>query len=383
MGLIQAAIGAFSGTIADNWKDYFVCDSLNNNILVVKGHSKSKGLLKDSDVITNGSGIVVGEGQCAIIVDDGQVLEVAAQPGMYTFDTSKSPSIFDGGLQGLKDSFNEALERFSYGGIAAKKQVVYYINTKEITGNLFGTATPIPFRVYDSRIGLDIDASLRCNGEYSFRIVNPLAFFKNVAGDQADGYRKENLEQQMRSEFMTALQPALAEVSTKGVRYHEVPAHTFELCEALNAVLSARWQELRGIAVVSVGINSLSLSKEDEDQIKALQRAAALRDPSMMAANLAAAQMDAMRDAAKNAAGAGVGFMNMNMAGSGVGSVLAETMKQGNKAEQWTCSCGNLASGNFCSQCGNARVSKSFCSQCGAPLEAGAAFCSQCGAKRS
>lgn len=382
MGLIQAAVGAFSSTIADTWKDYFVCDSLNNNILVAKGLSKGKGLFKDGDVITNGSGIVVGEGQCAIIVDDGQILEVAAQPGMYTFDSTKSPSIFDGGLQGVKDSFKEVAERFSYGGIAAKKQVVYYINTREVGGNLFGTASPIPFRVVDSRIGLDIDASLRCNGEYSFKIVNPLTFFKNVVGDQGDCYRKENLEQLMRSEFMTALQPALAAVGAKGIRYNEVPAHTFELCDALNAVLSARWQELRGIAVVSVAINSLSLSKEDEDQIKAMQRAATLRDPSMMAANLAAAQMDAMRDAAKNAAGAGVGFMNMNMAGNGIGSVLSEALKR-DEADKWTCSCGNLASGNFCNKCGSARANAGFCSQCGKALEPGAAFCSQCGAKRS
>ena len=186
MGLIKAVLKSASSVISDTWKDYFVCDSLDNDTLMTRG--VKKGGSKSDEVITNGSGIVVQDGQCALIVDEGQILEVAAEPGSYTFDTTKSPSVFDGGFAGIRNSFAEMVERFTFNGETAKNQRVYYVNTKEIHGNLFGTATPIPFRIVDPSIGLDLTSSIRCNGEYTFRIVNPLLFYKNVASNVSSRY---------------------------------------------------------------------------------------------------------------------------------------------------------------------------------------------------
>ena len=388
MGLIQAFIGSIAGTLQDTWKDYFVCDALDNNTLMVKGVKKgSKGLFADGDIISDGSGIVVSEGQCAIIVDEGQIVEVAAEPGGYTFDTSTSPSIFSGGFQGIKDTFAEMVEHFTYGGRAAKNQRVYYINTKEITGNMFGTATPIPFRVIDKNTNMDLEVPIRCNGEYSFRITNPLLFYKNVAANQPNGFYKETLASQMKAEFLTGLQQALAEISVAGVRYSEVPAHTLELTDALNEALTKRWVEARGISVASVGINSLSLNKEDEDRIKNLQMANAIKDPNMIAATLANAQADALRDAANNPNGSVNGMMAINMMNGN--SAISDALNAANQRQQataapteetWTCpTCGATCTGNFCSKCGAQKPASSFCPYCGKPVPAGSAFCPNCG----
>ncbi|MBQ0036369.1 MAG: SPFH domain-containing protein [Firmicutes bacterium] len=363
MGLIKAGIGAFAGTLADTWKDYFVCDSLNNDTLITKGVKKgSSSLFADPDVITNGSGIVVADGQCALIVDEGQILEVANEPGNYTFDTTKSPSIFDGGFKGIADTFKEMIGRFTYGGIAAKNQRVYYVNTKEILNNLYGTTTPIPFRVIDRNINLDVDISVRCNGEYSFKIVNPLLFYKNVAGNVSSAITKEDLAQQMKSELLTALQPVFAKISATGVRYSEIPAHTTEMVDELNNQLSTKWADLRGINVVSFGVNSISASKEDEDMIKELQKAAVNKDPNMAGATLVTAQADAMRDAANNANGAGMGFMGMNMA-----------MNAGANAQGFY----GMQSQQTQTQAPTGEVR--YCKYCGKQITADSRFCPYCG----
>lgn len=358
MGLILTAINSLTGTLNDNWKDYFVCDSLDSNTLIVKGTKKGKGLFGDPDVITNGSGIVVADGQCAIVVEEGRVVEVAGEPGNYTFDTSLSPTVF-AGWQGIKDTFKEMLERFTYEGVANKTQRVYYVNTKEIMGNLFGTANAIPFRLIDKNIGLDIDTAVRCNGEYSFAIVNPILFYKNVAGNSADRYTKEDLVAQMKVEVVNALQPALAKISALGVRYSEIPAHNTELADLINEQLSAKWEELRGIKVVSVNLNPITISPEDEKMIKDLQKAATLKDPAMLAANLAAAQADAIRDAANNTNGVAAAMMGVNMVGgSGTSDTITAALNAANKSDTKYCmSCGKQipADAAFCPYCGKAQ----------------------------
>ena len=353
MGLIRAAMGAVAGTLSETWKDYFICDSMDNNTLMVKGTKKGGGLFDSGDVITNGSGIVVADGQCALIVDEGQVLEVAAEPGNYTFDTSKSPTIFDNGWAGLKDTFDEMVTRFTYEGAANKNQRVYYVNTKEIMDNMFGTPTPIPFRVVDKNANLDVDISIRCNGQYSFKIVNPLLFYQSVAGNKFDRYAKSELEGQMKSELLGGLQPALAQISAQGVRYSEVPAHTTELVDELNGLLSEKWTNLRGIMIVSLALNSVSASKEDEELIKNAQKAAMNRDSNMANAYVATAMADAMRDAANNPNGAAAGFVNVNMA-----------QQAGAVAQGFT-----------------AQAQTKYCTQCGKPVPADAKFCPYCGAQ--
>ncbi len=361
MGLIKATVNATLSTLKDTWKDYFVCESLNQDILMIKGEKKgSTGLFSKSqdDIITNGSGIVVNEGQCALIIEDGKILEVAAETGYYTFDSEKSPSVFDGGFKGISDTFKELSKRVTFDGHANTSQCVYYVNTKEIMQNLFGTATPIPFRVIDNNIGLDIDISIRCNGEFSFKIVDPLLFYTNVAGNK-EVYLKSDIINQLKSEFLTALQPAFATISANGVRYSEVPMHAIELADALNEHLSSKWGALRGIEVVSIGINSISTSKENEEMIKNIQKSAVYRDPSMAAATLVGAQADAMRDAAKNQAGAFTGFMGMNMANQSGGVNAAELFTMGQKQNQVN----------------------AFCPKCGNPVGADDLFCSKCGNK--
>ena len=356
MGLIKAIVGSVGGTLSETWKDYFVCDALDSNTLMVKG--VKRGASGSGEIISNGSGIVVNEGQCALVVDEGKILEVAAEPGNYTFTTDKSPSIFDGGLKGITDTFKDMLGRFTYGGEVNKNQRVYYINTKEIFGNLFGTSQPIPFRVIDKNINLDVEMPIRCNGEYSFRITNPLIFYSKIAGNTSSTFTKDSIESQMKSEMLMALQPAFSKIAEAGVRYSEVPAHVDELAKALNDALANKWGENRGISLVNVSINSVSMDEENEKKIRDLQLAAVNKDVNMAAANLTQATADAMRDAANNQNGSMNGFVGMNMANGIGGNAAAQLFEQGKQ---------NRSGG--------------FCPKCGQPVDADANFCPVCGYK--
>ena len=387
MGLIKAIGGAVGGVLADQWKEYIYCDALAENVLVKKGQKRISGRSSntqgDANIITNGSIVAVNNGQCMIIVEQGKVVEFCAEPGEFKYDTSTEPSLFSGSLgKSIVDTFKTIGKRFTYGGDTAKDQRVYYFNVKEIIGNKYGTATPVPFRVVDANIGLDVDISVRCNGEYSYKITDPLLFYKNVCGNVEEPYTRDKIDSQLKSELLTALQPAFAKISAMGVRYSAVPAHTTELADALNEVLSEKWADLRGIEVASFGVNAIAASEEDERMIKDLQKAAVMRDPAMAAANIAAAQSDAMRTAAANESGAMAGFMGMgmaNMAGginagslfnqqggggtpqsqynvaAGGGFAASNGGGNGNGEGGWTCSCGAQNTGAFCGNCGSKR----------------------------
>ena len=356
MGLIKALVGSVGGTLSETWKDYFVCDSMDNDTLMVKG--VKRGNDGSGEIITNGSGIVVNEGQCALVVDEGKILEVAAEPGNYTFTTEKSPSIFDGGLAGIKNTFEDMIGRFTYGGEVNKNQRVYYVNTKEIMNNLFGTAQPIPFRIIDKNLNLDVEMPIRCNGEYTFKISNPLVFYTNIAGNKSDRFEKDDLSSQMKAEMLMALQPAFATIAVNGVRYSEVPAHVDELSKAMNDALASKWGEGRGISFVSIAINSVSMDEENEKKLRDLQLAAVNKDVTMAGATITQATADAMRDAAKNENGAMAGFMGMGMA-QGIGGVNANQLFQQ----------------------GSQQAQTNFCPQCGKPVDPNANFCASCGAK--
>jgi len=353
MGLLRSV----TSVITDTWKDYFVCESLDDNVLMIKGSKKGK---HTDDVITNGSGIVVADGQCAIVVDDGVVVEVAAEAGYYTFDTTKSPSIFDGGLKGITDTFKLMLERFTYGGETNRSQVVYYINTKEIFGNMFGTASPIPFRISDPSINFNLEVGLKCNGEYSIHITNPILFYKNVAGNK-DIYYKENIESQLKAEFLNALQPALAKLTEQGVKmYSDIPLHTFELSDNLNEVLSSRWSEKRGITIGTIAFNAITPREEDLQRLQNRQESASIISAEQAAAHLAAAQAQALRDAANNANGAINGFMGVNMAGNSANAI----------SDIYASAAKNQAAGGFCPYCGKPTVADAvFCSSCGKQIK--------------
>jgi len=398
MGLILSALESARSVAADQWKDYFICESMPDDVLAVKGRKKNTGLSMNlnDNIITNGSGIVVADGQCMIITEQGKIIDYCAEPGRYTYDQSSEPSMFDGGdlSKNMKTVFNNMAKRFSYGGVAAQDQRVYYFNTKEIKGNKYGTPSPVPFRVVDERAKLDIDISIACFGEYSFRITNPLLFYTNVCGNVDNEYTKDELLAQMKTELLTALQPAFSRLSDKGIRYSQLPGHTAELAEALNEELSAKWRDLRGIEIVSFGVSSVKANEKDEAMIKEMQRNAAFTDPTVAASYIVGSQGDAMKAAAENAGGAAAGFIGYGMAQSAGGVNAQGLFQMGAQnaaakpaAEQWTCTkCGAANSGNFCTNCGTAKpitgIRRYKCSKCGwEPSEGAGApnFCPNCG----
>ncbi len=392
MGLIKALTGSVSGVLADQWKEYIYCDAMDEDVIVVKGQKKTSSRSsnkKGSDnVITTGSIVVINEGQCMIIVDQGKVAEICSEAGEYTYDASTEPSLFCGNLgDSIKEVFANIGKRFTFGGEVPKDQRVYYVNTKELLGNKYGTPSPVPFRVVDNNIGLDIDIAIRCSGEYSYKVTNPILFYTNVCGNVEGSYTRDELEGQLKSELLTALQPAFAKISEQGIRYSALPGHTTEIADALNEVLSGKWRDLRGIEIVSFGVNSVKASEEDEAMIKELQRTAVYRNPNMAAAQLVGAQADAMRAAAANAnAGPAMAFMGMNMAQQAGGAnaqnlfAMGQAMQPAAPAPQatWDCACGTKGNtGKFCPECGAA--SEWTCS-CGTVNKG--KFCSECGAKR-
>ena len=399
MGLIKAALGAAGGVMADQWKEYFYCESLPEDVLAVRGYKRVSGRssnTKGSDnIISNGSVIAVADGQCMVLVDQGKVAEICAEPGEFVYDSSTEPSLFYGNLgENILATFKNIGKRFTFGGEAPKDQRVYYFNTKELIGNKYGTPSPVPFRVVDPRAGIDIDISLRCFGEYSYRICDPILFYTNVCGNVTDGYTRDRLDSQLKTELLTALQPAFAKISEMGIRYSSLPGHTMELANALNDVLSSKWRNLRGLEIVSFGVSSVKASEEDEAMLKELQRNAAFMDPMRAAAHLVGAQASAMQAAANNQnAGPAMAFMGMNMAGQ-AGGVNAQSLYQmGTQQQQaaqpapapaatesgWTCSCGHSGNtGKFCSECGSPKpVSDTWTCACGAVNKG--KFCAECG----
>ena len=399
MGLIKAALGAADGVLADQWKEYFYCDALSENVLAVKGKkrtgSRSSNKYGSDNIISSGSVISVADGQCMLIVEQGKIVEVCAEPGEFKFDASTEPTVFSGNLgDSIVEVFKNIGKRFTFGGEVPKDQRVYYFNTKELVGNKYGTPSPVPFRVVDRNVGLDVDISISCFGEYSYRISNPLLFYTNICGNVADEYRRDQISGQLKTELLTALQPAFAKISDMGIRYSALPGHTLELADALNDVLSSKWRDLRGIEIVSFGVSSVKASAEDEQMIKELQRNAAFRDPTMAAAHLVGAQASAMQTAAGNQGGAAMAFMGMNMA-AGAGGINAQSLYQmganqvqfnaqnSQAADEWVCSqCGAKVSGKFCPECGAKKPDVNFwvCSSCGKQNKG--KFCSECGAKK-
>ena len=402
MGLISAGIGAIGGVLADQWKEFFYCDAIDKNVLVVKGQKRISGRSSNTkgndNIISNGSLIAVADGQCMIIVEQGKIVEVCAEPGEFVYDTSTEPSIFTGKLgEGIKNTFKLIGKRFTFGGDPGKDQRVYYFNTKEIVENKFGTPTPIPFRVVDRNIHLDIDVSVRCSGLYSYRIADPLLFYANVCGNVERDYTRDQIDSQLKTEFVSALQPAFAKISELEVRPSALPGHAEELSDAMNVALSKKWGELRGLQVVSIAMNPITLSEEDAELIKKAQHAAIMRDPNMAAATLVEAQSQAMKDAAKNSAGAMTGFMGMGMAQQAGGANAANLFAMGQQqaaqqpaqpapaaapaANTWKCGCGAENTGKFCIECGKPKPADGWaCPKCGTVNKG--RFCMECGEKK-
>ena len=448
MGLIKAGMGAVGGVLGDQWKEFIYCESLKPDVLVAKGskrtssRGRSSNTSSEDNIISNGSTIAINDGQCMIIVENGKVVEICSEPGEFVYDASTEPSLFADGLnmQSVKNVFAQIGKRFTYGGDPGKDQRVYYFNTKEIIGNKYGTASPIQFRIVDQRIGLDVDIPIRCFGEYSYKITNPILFYTNVCSNVENEYLRSEIDGQLKSELLGALNVAFGVMSEKGVRYSALPAHAEEIGDQLNEVLSKKWRDLRGIEVVSFGVSSVKASEEDEKYIRDLQ---ALSNPNARASFLTGATGAAMQTAAANEGGAMMGFMGMGMAGmqganmmNGINQQMGYPPQGGYPggpqgyppqggyasapqqpapqapAAGWTCACGTVNQGKFCSNCGQPKPEPKpqngwtcscghsgntgkFCSECGQPQPASPAgwtcscgavnqgkFCSNCGAKK-
>ena len=433
MGLIKAALGAAGGVLADQWKEFFYCDALDSDTLMVKGQKRTSGRSSNTkgeeNLISNGSVIAVADGQAMIIVEQGKIVEFCAEPGEFTWDASTEPSIFAGSLgDSIKDTFRTIGKRFTFGGDTGKDQRVYYFNTKEISGNKYGTANPVPFRVVvNEELGFKLSVDIRCNGEYSYKIVDPMLFYTNVCGNAAQSFDRSEIDSILKSELLTALQPALAKLSAAGVQYYEIPAHTFDIRDALNEVLDREWGERRGLEVFSFNVNSLTIPDEQKKKITEWEENAMTMNPMVAGSRLVGAQADAMRTAAANEGGAMQGFMGMGMAmnAGGMNAQNLFAMGQSQAASHpatesapqtstqngaWKCSCGATATGKFCPECGakkpeekpanawtckcGATATGKFCPECGSPKPAdegwtcscGAVntgkFCPECGAKK-
>lgn len=347
-----------------------------------------------------------------IIVEQGGIVEFCAEAGEFVYENSTEPSLFYGDLgENIKNTFRTIGKRFAFGGNTGKDQRVYYFNTKEIMNNLYGTATPIPFRYIDDNIGLDMDVSIRCNGSYSFRLADPLLFYQNVCGNVADTYSRSEIQNQMKAELMTAMQPALGKISRLRVRVSDIPYHVTELVDAVNGELSGKWQELRGIVVVSMTMNPPSMPEDISRKISELQTTATMRNANMAAATLVGAQADAMRAAASNTAtGPMMAFAGMNMANAAGGMDAASLFAMGAAQNQaansmgagpnrpagsqggnsgaaggsvpgWTCKCGHTDNrGKFCAECGSPKpAGTGWTCVCGTVNQG--KFCTNCGAR--
>ena len=416
MGLLKAGIGSLGGVLADQWRDYFYCDSLDADVLVQKGEKRAGGRSSNKkgtdDIISNGSIINVNDGQCMIIVESGKVVEICAEPGEFVYDTGTEPSIFYGNLgENIKKSFSEIGKRFTFGGEPVKDQRVYYFNTKEIMGNKYGTPSPIPFRIMDQAIGFPLDIKIRCHGEYSYRITNPMLFYTNVCANVEDHFTRDEIDGQLKSELLTALQPAMFKISQNNIYYGAIPAYTMQLADELNELLSSKWRDRRGVEIVEFGVSSVNATEEDEARILEYQRSAAMgRDANMFRGHMGGATAQAMGTAAANPNGAMAGFMGMNMAGGMMGGMTGMTpdtaqntminqqVNMGGAAPiqgGWKCECGMDNTGKFCQNCGKPQLAPTqgwtcecgatnqgkFCQNCGKPKPAGAPLykCDKCG----
>ena len=399
MGLIKAAVGAVGSTMHDQWKEAIRCENMPNDVLMVKKTTPN-------GVISNKSTIIVAPGQCAIIYDNGRVIDATAEEGVYTFDESSTPSFFAGQFG---DVFKEMWQRFTYNGASAKQQAVFFFNLKEIIDNKFGTPAPIPFQDWSHPIPnqmtntiTPLRVEIKCFGKYTFKIVDPALFMNTLAGT-ADVYRKDELVEQLRTEVMAVFQNVANELGTEKYKVPvlEMPSQTDEIREMMDEkVFVAKIRE-RGIEIVCFAVESVTLTDESAKKIDDYELSS---NSYMQQGRMVGAYSNAVEDAAKNANGAANGFMGigmMNMATGGMATGAANGVwNQNNDASRmdlskkedkdsstdetaggWTCECGhvNPADGKFCSECGKAKTSKKICNKCKMPNEPTNKFCNNCG----
>ena len=317
MGLIKAAAGAIGSTLHDQWKEAIRCEDMNNDILMMKKTSPN-------GVISNGSSIIVGPGQCAVIYDNGRVIDATAEDGYYTFDSSSTPSFFAGQF---KDTFKEMWQRFTYNGESAKQQCVFFFNLKEIMDNKFGTSTPIPYQDWSHPIPnkmtgtvTPLSVQVRCYGTYTFRISNPAVFMEQLAGT-ADVYYKASVIEQMRSEVMSVFQNVLNELGNAQhkVPVLEMPSQTDEIKQMMDEKVYDEKIRSRGLQIDCFAVESVTLDEESQRKIDTYEFSS---NDFMQQGRMVDAYANAVEKAAENANGAAAGFMGIGIANMSSGGFM-------------------------------------------------------------
>lgn len=394
MGLIKAAVGAVSSTLQDQWKEAIRCEDLGNDILMKKVTTPNR-------VISNGSTIIVGPGQCAIIYDNGRIVDASAEEGVYTFDTSSTPSLFAGQFG---ETFKEMWQRFTYNGATAKEQAVFFFNLKEITDNGFGTSTPVPYKDWghpimnartNSYIGMSV--KIKCYGKYTFKICDPFTFMSTFAGT-ADVYRKDKLVEQIRTEVVSSFINVLNALCTDKYKVEalEIPSKTLEIKKLMDENEFDKDIKNRGITLVTFNVEGVSLDDESNKKIDQYELGG---DAYQQQGAIVESYAEAIPEAAQNSNGAmngfmGIGMMNMTSGGMFTGAQTnafsakpmdpqnsnTQAPKQEEKSDSWTCpNCNKQRNGKFCEECGAKRPTKKFCKECGKELSDTCKFCPECG----
>ena len=392
MGIIKATLSAIGGGFADSWQEVLEADNMSDTTLFTKGvkvrpndkrNSNRKGT---DDTISNGSVIHVYPGQFMLLVEGGRVVDFTAEEGYYKVDNSASPSLFAGQLG---ESIKDAFARIKFGGVPSYSQKAYFINLQEIKGIRFGTRTPVSY--FDNFYNAEL--FLRAHGTYSIKVTDPIKLYSEVIPKNRDRVDITEINEQYLNEFLEALNSAINKMSVDGIRISHVSSKSRELSQYMASELDESWKSMRGIEVQSVGIASVSYDDESKELINMRNKGAMLGDPSIREGFVQGSVARGMEAAGSNSAGAAQAFMGMGVGMSGAGGFMAsasetnrrqmEAEKSAPKVGEWTCSCGNVNSGKFCSECGAKKpeAKGSFCTNCGAKLPLGAKFCSECGEK--
>ena len=378
MGIIKAIGQAIKGGFADQWLEVIEPDNMGEHTVFCRGIKTRNGqnVNGTDDTVSNGSMIHVYENQFMLLVDGGKVVDYTAEPGYYKVDNSSMPSLLNGEFG---DTLKEVFNRIRFGGESPREQKVYYINLQEIKGIKFGTRNPINY--FDAFYNAEL--FIRAHGTYSIKIVNPLQFYAEAIPRNKDNVEIEEINEQYVSEFLQALQASINQMSADGTRISHVSSKAFELGKYMASVLDQDWNQMRGMEIQAVGIASISYDEKSQELINLRNEGAMQR--GYMVGHMARG----MEAAGSNEAGTMNTFLGMGMGMNMQGNILGQMpVQQATPAQQavpaantWTCTCGSVNSGKFCSECGNPVPATDWVCTCG--TKNSGKFCSECGKPRA